>query len=101
MTWNSDWLYFAEIAMHGTIGYIQLCDAPRQHVIPDYMEEAVYQRAVPGDGELPLQAILAALPRDRVIGLEIPLRAEALGGVDDAARMRRCIDAARTILPAT
>lgn len=82
------------------IGYIQLCDAPFRPVIPDYMEEAVYQRAAPGDGELPLQQLLEAAPRDRVVGLEIPLRAEALAGIGHEARMRHCLEAARNILPA-
>lgn len=81
------------------IGYIQLCDVPQPPAIADYMEEAVYQRAAPGDGDLPLKEVLAALPRDRVVGLEVPLRAEALAGIDDAARLGRCLDAARAILP--
>lgn len=80
------------------IGYIQLCDVPLAPLIPDYMDEAVNQRAIPGEGELPLLDILKALPRDRIVGLEIPLRAEALAGAGDEARMARCVEAARTLL---
>lgn len=81
------------------IGYIQLCDVPLRPSNEDYMDEAVHQRAAPGDGDLPLRNILRALPRDRVVGLEIPLRAEALAGQGDHERISRCIDAALAILP--
>jgi sugar phosphate isomerase/epimerase len=82
----------------GLIGYIQLCDAPLRPEIPDYMEEAMYQRRVPGEGELPLLDMLAALPRDRIVGLEVPLRSEAEAGVGPRERLGRCIAAARRLL---
>jgi sugar phosphate isomerase/epimerase len=80
------------------IGYIQLCDAPLRPEIADYMDEAMHQRQVPGEGELPLLEMLAALPRDRVVGLEIPLRSEALAGVGPRERLGRCVAAARDLL---
>jgi sugar phosphate isomerase/epimerase len=80
------------------IGYVQLCDAPRVPPFPDYLEEAMFERMVPGEGELPLRDILAALPRDRVIGLEVPLRREAEAGIGPNKRMGRCVEAARTLL---
>jgi sugar phosphate isomerase/epimerase len=80
------------------IGYVQLCDAPLVPVITDYMEEAMFERMVPGEGELPLREILAALPLNRVIGLEVPLRREAEAGVGPNKRMGRCVEAARTLL---
>ncbi len=80
------------------IGYVQLCDAPLAPKIPDYLEEAMYERMVPGEGELPLRDILAALPRDRVIGLEVPQRSLAEAGIGPRERMARCVEAARTLL---
>lgn len=80
------------------IGYVQLCDAPLKPAIPDYMEEAMYERMVPGEGELPLKAMLAALPRDRVIGLEVPMRAEAQAGAGAHERLGRCVEATRRLL---
>jgi len=80
------------------IGYVQLCDAPLVPEIPDYMEEAMFERMVPGEGELPLRDILSVLPRDRVIGLEVPLRREAEAGVGPKQRIGRCVEAARTLL---
>lgn len=80
------------------IGYIQLCDAPLMPKIPDYLEEAMYERMVPGEGELPLLDILAALPRDRIVGLEVPRRSEAEAGVGPRERLGRCVGAARSLM---
>jgi sugar phosphate isomerase/epimerase len=81
-----------------TIGYVQLCDAPLVAKIPDYMEEARYERMVPGTGELPLVDMLAALPADLIIGLEVPQRSLADAGIGPEVRMRRCVEGARNIL---
>jgi sugar phosphate isomerase/epimerase len=80
------------------IGYIQLCDAPLQTGSASYMEEAMFSRMVPGEGELPLREVLAALPRGLVVGLEVPQRAQAEQGVGPEIRLRRCIAAARQLL---
>jgi len=80
------------------IGYVQLCDARRIPVIQDYLEEAMYERMVPGEGELPLLDMLKVLPRDRVIGLEVPLRREAEAGAGPHERLGRCVEAARNLL---
>jgi len=80
------------------IGYVQLSDVPLVSSHPTYMDEAMFHRMVPGTGELPLLDILAALPRDLVIGLEIPLRAEVEAGVGPEVRVGRCVDATRRLL---
>lgn len=80
------------------IGYIQLCDAPREFTIEGYADEARYERMVPGTGDLPLAEILAALPRDRVVGLEVPMLREAEAGVGPFERLSRCVGAARSLL---
>lgn len=80
------------------VGYIQLSDTPLVPVIPDYSQEAMFERMVPGTGELPLLDILAALPRDVVIGLEVPIRSAADAGVGPHERLGRCVDAARDLL---
>jgi sugar phosphate isomerase/epimerase len=59
------------------IGHVQLCDAPMlPTTTDDYYQEACFRRELPGDGELPLRALLAALPRDVRVGLEIPMRGQ-------------------------
>jgi sugar phosphate isomerase/epimerase len=82
------------------VGYAQLCDAPLVAKNPSYMEESVTERMVPGKGELPLRAILAALPKHVVIGLEIPLLTRARAGERPHERARDCVDGARKLLAA-
>jgi sugar phosphate isomerase/epimerase len=80
------------------IGYAQLNDTTLQPRIENYMEEAMYERMVPGEGELPLRDILSALPPDIVIELEVPRRSLALAGVGPIDRLRPCVEAARRLL---
>jgi sugar phosphate isomerase/epimerase len=80
------------------IAYVQLSDAPLQPIVPDYMEEAMFERMVPGEGELPLREILAGLPAGIVVGLEVPLRSLAEAGVGPHDRLRRCVEGARGLL---
>lgn len=82
------------------IGYAQICDVPITHDSLSYMEEATFERRVPGDGELPLQAILAALPEAIPVGIEIPQRSLALQGVSDVDRLAPCVAATRRLLVA-
>jgi sugar phosphate isomerase/epimerase len=83
-----------------TIGYAQLCDAKLAFTQQSYLDEARFERLVPGDGELPLVDIVAALPTDIVLGLEIPRLSEAKAGIDAQKRIRRCVEATRKILTA-
>ena len=56
------------------------------------------RRLAPGEGELPLADLLAALPGDRVIGLEIPMRSRAESGVSAYDRLLPCVHSARALL---
>lgn len=80
------------------IGYIQLSDTTLQPRMKIYAEEAMYERMTPGEGELPLADMLAALPDDRVVGLEVPMRSRAEAGVSAYDRLLPCVDSARTLL---
>lgn len=80
------------------IGYAQISDTTVEPRTGNYAEEAMYERMVPGAGELPLGEIIAALPADIVLGLEVPQRSLALAGVEPAARLRPCVEAARRLL---
>ncbi len=82
----------------GLIGYAQLNDTALQPRADNYMEEAMFERLVPGEGELPLRDILAALPSDTVIEIEVPRRSLALEGVSPIERIRPCVEAARRLL---
>lgn len=80
------------------IGHIQLCDVPMPTQIESYMEEALHERRCPGDGDLPLAEFLALVPDHVPIGLEIPIRSEALAGTGPHERLGRCVVAARALL---
>jgi sugar phosphate isomerase/epimerase len=81
------------------IGHVQLCDVPlRSRREYHYAEEAMYHRMVPGEGELPLAEMLAALPPDRVVGLEVPLRSRAEAGVSAYDRILPCVESALALL---
>lgn len=79
------------------IGYVQLCDAPREGQ-GKYMDEAFHERRVPGEGDLPLRALLALVPDDVVVSLEVPRRSAAEAGLGPDERVRPCVDAARAML---
>jgi len=80
------------------IGYAQLNDTTLRPRIDNYLEEAMFERMVPGEGELPLHEILSALPDETVIEIEVPQRPLALAGVSPIERLRPCVEAARRLL---
>jgi sugar phosphate isomerase/epimerase len=82
------------------IGYVQISDVPLLPTMPVYLEEALLDRLVPGTGELPLADILAALPRDVPIGLEVPMSQRALSAGDARRHVRACVEGVRRLLPA-
>jgi len=82
----------------GSIGYAQLSDTTLQPRMDNYMQEATFERMVPGEGELPLQAIVDALPADIVISLEVPRLSLAEAGVSHFDRVKPCVEAARGLL---
>jgi sugar phosphate isomerase/epimerase len=90
----------AEIAAldPATIGYVQLSDAPLKPSNPNYMDEATFDRMVPGEGELPLHEYLSALPPGVLVSLEVPSRTLAKAGLSVRDRLERCVNAARTLL---
>jgi sugar phosphate isomerase/epimerase len=82
------------------IGYVQICDVPLKSRHSSYLDEALHERMVPGLGELPLLDILAALPDDVIIGVEVPQRSLAEAGVGPFERVARCVEATRGLLTA-
>lgn len=80
------------------IGYAQLNDTTLRPRLENYMEEAMFERMVPGEGELPLIDILSVLPADIVLEIEVPRRSLALAGVSPIDRVRPCVEAARRLL---
>ena len=80
------------------IGYVQLCDAPLAKRFDTYIEEAMYERMVPGEGELPLREFAPLVPADVVVSLELPIRSLAERGIGPRERLAPCIAAAKAML---
>jgi sugar phosphate isomerase/epimerase len=80
------------------VGYVQLADAPWAPRFDTYMEEAMYERLAPGDGELPLAEFVRLVPEGVTVSLEIPIRSLAEAGVGPRERTKRCVDGARKLL---
>lgn len=81
------------------LNYMQLCDAPAR--IPTNTQELIYQarsaRRVPGEGELDLHGLLAALPPTIPVSLEVPL-AGAQGALPAQQRAQLLFNAAQSFL---
>ncbi len=80
------------------IGYAQLNDTTLRPRLENYLEEAMFERMVPNEGELPLLDILSVLPDDIVLEIEVPRRSLALAGVSPIDRVRPCVETARGLL---
>jgi sugar phosphate isomerase/epimerase len=80
------------------IDYVQVSDSLRTPRFASYFEESMFERIVPGEGELGLREFLAVLPADRVHAIEMPLRSEAKAGVDAHDRLAKCVAATRRLL---
>jgi len=76
------------------IGYVQLADSPAHVPESEYMNFAMFERCVPGTGELPLRELIEALPEDVTISVEVPNLAalRSLGAHEHASQ---CVAAAR------
>ena len=69
----------------------QICDGPAHPTMEQYQYAALFERQVPGDGDLPVVEFLKALPDQAPIGVEVPLKTLAEQGMShlERARMRR------------
>jgi sugar phosphate isomerase/epimerase len=87
-------------ALHGAgvdaIGYVQLADSPAGPPHESYFIDSLFARQVPGEGELPLAELIAALPADMPISVEVP-RLHDMRGMGARAHAARVIEAARAI----
>lgn len=77
--------------------YLQLCDGPMRGE-PNYIAEALHDRMVPGEGEMPVAEMLAALPADIVVSMELPQVKLGRSGVSHLDRVTRAAQACRAVL---
>lgn len=80
------------------IGYVQVCDVPMPATNPDYGMEARDNRLPPGEGDLPLAAFIAALPKHVTIGLELPMAERAGQGMAAEQRLAPALANLRAML---
>lgn len=80
------------------IGYVHFCDAPLDPCMSNYLQEASSERLIPGKGEFPLHEILSVLPRNVVIGLEIPSVSKAEAGISPYEHLVPAVEATRRLL---
>lgn len=80
------------------ISYVQLCDGPAQPPEGGYAREAAAGRLLPGDGDLPVRALVDAVGPDVMLGVEAPSRQRAEHGVPAAAYAAQAMDSVRRLL---
>jgi sugar phosphate isomerase/epimerase len=80
------------------IGAAQICDGPLAHPGKDaYRYEALFERGIPGEGELPLLDFLKSIPADVLVSPEVPLKALRESGVSIHECARRAVEGARRL----
>jgi sugar phosphate isomerase/epimerase len=80
------------------VGRGQFSDGPIEMPVERQFAEALGERMIPGDGELPLTAFARALPAGTVIGIEVPMTALKDQGVGPAERVARAVAGTRAVL---
>jgi sugar phosphate isomerase/epimerase len=78
------------------IGAAQVRDGPLRPT--QEQMHSMYERGIPGTGELPLVDFIAALPPQVPIGVEVPLKSLADQGMSHKERARLCLEATRRII---
>lgn len=79
------------------IGYVQLSDLPAGIADDAYFGMAMFARAVPGEGTLPLRELVRALPPHVTVSLEVPRLDDLRGGMAPRDHAARCVAAARAL----
>ena len=87
----------ADPARPDVIGYCQLSDGRNAPFDDAYFATAMFARDVPGESELPLRELIAVLPQDCTISLEVPRLDDLRGGVSPRDHAARCVAAARAL----
>ena len=79
------------------IAYVQMCDGPAA-VPADLAYEAVFERGVPGEGELNLAGLMAIIPDGLPVSAEAPSQRLKAQGLSPVQRAGRLMAGLRTLL---
>ncbi|WP_448502686.1 sugar phosphate isomerase/epimerase family protein [Sphingomonas sp.] len=85
-------------AANARVRYVQISDAPAAIADNLRWREAIGKRLPPGSGDIPLAAILSALPRLETVSIEVPDRDCPPDALD--AHVAACVAATRALLAA-
>ncbi|NBC37408.1 TIM barrel protein [Novosphingobium sp. FSY-8] len=77
--------------------YAQICDATGLQVTGDYLHEAL-ERKLPGDGDFPLAAFVAALPTTVAVDVEVPSASRIAACISPAGHAREAVARSRQLL---
>lgn len=79
--------------------YAQICDGAGLQVTGDYLHEAL-ERKLPGDGDFPLAAFVAALPVGVAVDVEVPSATRIATGMPALGHAREAVARSRDLLKA-
>jgi sugar phosphate isomerase/epimerase len=80
------------------IAAMQICDGPLVSPGLDaYRYEALFERTIPGEGELPLRALLDVIPANIAVSPEVPLKSLRDQGISVQERARRVVEGVRRL----
>jgi sugar phosphate isomerase/epimerase len=81
------------------IGASQICDGPAVSPgLKDYYHEALFERGIPGEGELPLRRFLEVIPENVVVSPEVPLKSLRDQGISIQECARRAVEGTRRLM---
>lgn len=80
------------------VSYVQLCDGPGSVPPEGYAWEGATERMLPGEGELPVRALVEAVPPDVLLGVESPSQRRLAQGLPADAYADRAMSAVRLLL---
>lgn len=86
----------AALAPH-YFAYAQICDGHGLELSTNYLPEAL-DREMPGDGDFPLRALIAALPRTTPLDVEVPSFRLARADVTAAEWAREAVQRSRLLI---
>jgi sugar phosphate isomerase/epimerase len=81
------------------IGASQICDGPLAWPgLKEYYYEALFERGIPGQGELPLRRFLDVIPENVIVSPEVPLKSLRDQGVPIRDCARRAVEGTRRLM---
>jgi sugar phosphate isomerase/epimerase len=80
------------------LSYVQLCDGPAELPPQGYAWEAGTERLLPGDGELPVAALVQAVGPGVLLGVEAPSQRRRAAGVPADVYAAQVMDSLRRLL---